>query len=70
MSRLPSNTMFQGVMFIPSRKLRAERRMGEMLKEMPRPTGKFVKGVKGLQDVTPNKPTLSDIGLQKHQSFK
>lgn len=51
-------------------KLRAERRMGEMLKEMPRATGKFIPGSKGLQDVTPNTTTLKDIGIEKHMSSR
>lgn len=48
-------------------KLRAERKMGEMLKEMPKQQGArgVGKGV-GLHDVTP----LKDIGIAKHESSR
>ena len=48
-------------------KLRAERKMGEMLKDMPKQYGSrgYGKKVK-LQDVTP----LKDMGIEKHESSR
>jgi len=52
-------------------KLRAERRMGEMLKEMPKRDGGQAMKIKArLQDVTEVQPTLKDIGIAKHESSR
>jgi N6-adenosine-specific RNA methylase IME4 len=56
-------------------KLRAERKMGEMLKEMPKNQGAKGKGINQysnnevqLHDVTT--PTLKDMGIEKHESSR
>ena len=52
-------------------KLRAERRMGEMLKEMPKSKGgeQHHKEPTG-NIVSPVQPTLQDMGIEKHESAR
>jgi hypothetical protein len=54
-------------------KLRAERRMGEMLKEIELNKGAITpgtnRGTTQLHDVT-SSPKLSDIGIEKHESSR
>ena len=56
-------------------KLRAERRMGEMLKEMPKAKGTEYGGKQKIIDGNMMQPSMStqtllDIGIQKHQSSR
>ena len=52
-------------------KLRAERKMGEMLKEMPKDNKGGDRKSSRLHNVTVNKPpTLKDIGIEKHESSR